>query len=248
MELARLPDLDDATWDEVKTYLESHADMAKRLQKLAKNPDAMRGWMQTHAIAQHYNSKLAAGDAPVQERVLSLESDPEFKDVFEDIKKNGLEAALKYHQDEELMLKLSQKMGGLPAELKPVLKKLDETSLTFHEACKNGDLKSAQAWIDERTPLNAQDHRGITPLGYAVGANKIAVVKLLLDRRANPYSVDASGNSALHYASGYGRRELVEYLLTCGVSPQMANAKNQTPITVANLNKHTAVVQLLEAR
>ena len=28
----------------------------------------------------------------------------------------------------------------------------------------------------------SQDFKGITPLGYAIGANRIAVVKLLLDR------------------------------------------------------------------
>ena len=57
-----------------------------------------------------------------------------------------------------------------------------------------------------------QDYKGITPLGYAIGANRIAVVKLLLDSRANPYAVDSSGNSGLHYAAGYGRRELLEWL------------------------------------
>ena len=31
------------------------------------------------------------------------------------------------------MLKISQKMGGLPTELQPVLKKIDETALTLHE-------------------------------------------------------------------------------------------------------------------
>ena len=50
-------------------------------------------------------------------------------------------------------------------------------------------------------------------MGYAIGANRIAVVKLLLDSRANPYAVDSSGNSGLHYAAGYGRKELLEYLL-----------------------------------
>ena len=47
-------------------------------------------------------------------------------------------------------------------------------------------------------------------MGYAIGANRIAVVKLLLDNRANPYAVDSSGNSGLHYAAGYGRKELLE--------------------------------------
>jgi len=58
--------------------------------------------------------------------------------------------------------------------------------------------------------LSCQDYKGITPLGYAIGANRIAVVKLLLDSRANPYAVDSSGNSGLHYAAGYGRKELLE--------------------------------------
>ena len=64
-----------------------------------------------------------------------------------------------------------------------------------------------------KKPLDAQDVKGITALGYAIGGNRIAVVKLLLDSRANPYAVDSSGNSGLHYAAGYGRKELLEYLL-----------------------------------
>eukprot|EP00929_Paragymnodinium_shiwhaense_P029057 TRINITY_DN16747_c0_g1_i1.p1 TRINITY_DN16747_c0_g1~~TRINITY_DN16747_c0_g1_i1.p1 ORF type:complete len:268 (+),score=69.44 TRINITY_DN16747_c0_g1_i1:114-917(+) len=248
IELARVPDLDDETWSQVKTYLEGNAVMAKKLQTLAKDPDAMRGWMQTHAIAEHYNSKLAAGSTLVQERVKALENDPELKEVFEDIRKSGLDSVLKYQQDEQLMLKLSQKMGGMPAELRPVLKDLDETPFTFHEACKKGDLKAVQAWMEKKNnALDAQDHRRITPLGYAIGANKIAVVKLLLEKRANPYAVDASGNSGLHYAAGYGRKELVEHLLQLGLSPQQMNAKNQTPIAVAAMNKHTAVWELLQA-
>mmetsp|Transcript_10904 Transcript_10904/g.12610 ORF Transcript_10904/g.12610 Transcript_10904/m.12610 type:complete len:100 (-) Transcript_10904:251-550(-) len=74
--------------------------------------------------------------------------------VFEDIKKNGIEAAMKYYQDEELMLKISQKMGGLPAELQPVLKKIDETALTLHEASKNGDLKAVQDFLAKKKPLD----------------------------------------------------------------------------------------------
>ena len=37
-------------------------------------------------------------------QVKSLEADPELAAIFEDIKKNGMEAAMKYYQDEELML------------------------------------------------------------------------------------------------------------------------------------------------
>merc|ERR1719223_2396907 len=128
------------------------------------------------------------------------------------------------------MIKFSQKMGGLPKDLGPVLKKIDEASLTLHEAAKNGDLKAVQEFLERKKPLDAQDHKGITALGYAIGANRIAVVKLLLDNRANPFAVDATGNSGVHYAAGYGRKELVEYLLKVGTSVNQANAQGQTPL------------------
>ena len=201
MDLARVPGIDDGTWDEVKTYLTGNPDIAKSLQKFAKNPEAMRGWLQTQAIAEHYNTKLANGEQPVQDKLKSLEHDPELNKVFEDIKKNGLEAAMKYYQDEELMLKISQRMGGLPQELQATMKKIDDTPLSIHEAAKMGDLKAIQEHLEKQKPLDAQDYKGITPLGYAIGANRIAVVKLLLDKRANPFAVDAAGNCGLHYAA-----------------------------------------------
>jgi len=247
MQITRIPDVDDATWAEVKAYVEGNPETAKALQKFAKDPQAMRGWLQTQAIAEHYNKKLSGGNAAIEERIKALEQDPELAPVLEDIKKNGLEAAMKHYQDEELMLKFSQKMGGLPEELQPTLQKLDETPLTVHEAAKNGDLKAMQDFLGKQKPLDAQDHKGITPLGYAIGANRIAVVKLLLDNRANPFAVDASGNSGLHYAAGYGRKELVEYLLKTGAALNQANAQGQTPLKVATQNRHEATIQVLRA-
>mmetsp|Transcript_31837 Transcript_31837/g.59868 ORF Transcript_31837/g.59868 Transcript_31837/m.59868 type:complete len:265 (-) Transcript_31837:271-1065(-) len=247
MEIARLPDVDDSTWAEVRAYVESNPDTAKSLQNFAKNPDAMRGWLQTQAIAEHYNTKLANGDTPVKDKVKSLESDPELAPIFEEIKKNGMEAAMKFYQDEELMLKISQKMGGLPADLQPVLQKIDEASLTVHEAAKKGDLASVQKFLEKKKPIDAQDFKGITALGYAIGANRIAIVKLLLDSRANPYAVDSSGNSGLHYAAGYGRRELLEYLLKVGANVNQPNAQGATPLAVATQNRQEGTVQVLKA-
>lgn len=247
MDIARLPDIDDATWGEVKQYLESNPDMAKNLQKFAKNPDAMRGWLQTQAIAEHYQKKMEANDEGTKDKMKALESDPELTTVFEDIKKNGLEAAMKYYQNEELMLKISQKMGGLPQELVPNLKKLEEASLSIHEACKNGDLKAVDDYLAKGNAPDVQDHKGITPLGYAIGANRIAVVKRLLDRRANPHAVDSQGNSGLHYAAGYGRKELCEYLLKVGTNVNQSNAQGQTPMAVAMQNRVQPTIEVLTA-
>merc|ERR1719199_1333487 len=155
---------------------------------------------------------------------------------------------MKYYQDEELMLKVSRKMGGLPQELKPALEKIEQTPLNLHEAAKNGDLKAVNEYLNKKQPLDAQDHKGITPLGYAIGSNRIAVVKLLLDNRANPFAVDSNGNSGLHYAAGYGRKELIEYLLKVGGNVNQPNAQGQTPLTVATTNRQQVVIDLLKAK
>merc|ERR1712232_1144852 len=122
----------------------------------------------------------------------------------------------------------------------------DEMPLNLHEAAKNGDLKAVNEYLAKKQPLDGQDQKGITPLGYAIGANRIAVVKLLLDNRANPFAVDASGNSGLHYAAGYGRKELVEYLLKVGANATQTNSQGQSPLSVATQNRQTATIQLLQ--
>ena len=97
-------------------------------------------------------------------------------------------------------------------------------------------------------PANdGQDYKGITALGYAIGANRIAVVKLLLDSRANPYAVDSSGNSGLHYAAGYGRKELLEYLLKVGANVNQPNAQGLTPLGAATQNRQEATMAVLKA-
>ena len=50
--------------------------------------------------------------------------------------------------------------------------------------------------------VNKADARGITALGLAVGYNKVAVVKVLLEGGADVSKADAKGSTALHYAAG----------------------------------------------
>jgi hypothetical protein len=172
MDVPKLPNIDDSTWNDVKEYLHNKPDAAKNLQNFARNPEAIRGCFQTQAIAEHYNTKLVNGDTSVQERISDLKKDAELAPMFEDIEKNGLAAVLKYSNDVELMRKISRVMGGIPSELQPSLKALEETSLTLHEACKNGDVKAVEVHLSKQRPVDDRDFKGISPLGYAIGANK----------------------------------------------------------------------------
>merc|ERR1719333_1596093 len=95
---------------------------------------------------------------------------------------------MKFWENEELMLKINAKMGGIPNELEPTLKKLDDPPLTLHEAAKRGDMRAVTEYLKNGRAIDTQDLHGVTALGYAIGMNRIAVVKSLLDGRANPHS------------------------------------------------------------
>eukprot|EP00933_Yihiella_yeosuensis_P064639 TRINITY_DN68092_c0_g1_i1.p1 TRINITY_DN68092_c0_g1~~TRINITY_DN68092_c0_g1_i1.p1 ORF type:complete len:305 (+),score=68.00 TRINITY_DN68092_c0_g1_i1:130-915(+) len=246
MQVARLPEVDESTWGDMKAYLENNPAIAKGLQNFSKNPIAMKGWLQTQAIADHYQKKIEGGDATVKDRLEALESDEEVGHIFQEIRKNGLSAAMKYWDNEALLLKIDEKMGGLPSQLQPTMQKISETPLSLQQAAAKGDLKSVEDYLSKTSDINAHDSRGITALAHAVGKNQVAAVKLLIENKANLESVDAKGNSALHYAAGYGHAELVEYFIKAGAPLGQANAQGQTAVSLALLNKHQKCLEILE--
>merc|ERR1712050_731866 len=91
------------------------------------------------------------------------------------------------------------------------------------------------------------DAKGVSCLGYAIGANRIAVVKLLMDKKANPAEVDSSGGSGIHYAAAYGRKDLLEFLIKNGGDVNKKNTAGQTPLALATKNKQNAPMELLKS-
>merc|ERR1711948_64367 len=166
-----------------------------------------------------------------------------------DIKRSGAQAAMTNYNNEPLMLKLSRAMGGLPEEVKPVLEKIHKSPVTIQEACKMGDKKSVEDFL--KAPgmdIEAKDAKGVSCLGYAIGANRIAIVKLLMEKKANPKEVDTSGGSGVHYAAAYGRKDLLEFLIKNGGNVNAKNTAGQTPLALATKNKQTAAIDLLKSK
>jgi len=247
MDLTRLPEIDAATWSGVRGYLESNPAVAKNLQNISKDADGIRSWLQSQAVADHYQGKPGEKNNQLEAKMKALaSSDPELAPILKKIKKDGLGAALKACGDEKLLKKLSQKMGGIPPELVNALNKLDMTSLTLHEACKNGDFNAVKSYMGKQRPIDEKDHKGITSLGYAIGANQTGIVQLLLENNANPHSVDNNESSGLHFAAGYGRVELVELLVKARANLHKTNGQGQTPLALATWGKHAAVIQILQ--
>lgn len=73
---------------------------------------------------------------------------------------------------------------------------------SLQDAAKAGDVEAARKLLAGGADVNGKDQKGITPLGVAVGFNKIPVIQLLLESGADVEQTDPKGNTALHYAAG----------------------------------------------
>merc|ERR1712113_231870 len=113
-----------------------------------------------------------------------------------------------------------------------------------------GNISAVQEYLKATGGLDIEekDAKGITCLGYAVGANRIAIVKMLLDAKADPYHCDSSGGTALHYAGAYGRKELTEFLIKAGHPVNPANTLGKTPLALATQNKMKETIELLKTK
>merc|ERR1712187_838095 len=222
---------------------------ARRMESFSKDAKQMRDWPQTNALSEYYNAKLGSGDEVVAGKLIGLERSPDFAHIFEDIKRRGAQSAMANYNNEPMMLKLSRAMGGIPEEVKPALEQIHKSPVTIQEACKMGDTRSVEAYLSAPgMDIEAKDAKGVSCLGYAIGANRIAIVKLLMDKKANPAEVDTSGGSGIHYAAAYGRKDLLEFLIKNGGDVNKKNTAGQTPLALATKNKQAAAIDLLKSK
>jgi len=73
---------------------------------------------------------------------------------------------------------------------------------SLQDAAKAGDVEAAKKLLADGADVDGKDTRGITPLGVAVGFNKIPIIKEFLEAGADVEVTDPKGNTALHYAAG----------------------------------------------
>jgi len=249
--VSKTPGMAAEEWKETKKMLEENPEEARRWETFVKDSKAVKSWMQQQCIQEFYQSKLSAGDEAVTGKLLGLERQPEFTHIFEDVKRGGTQAALQHSYNEPLMMKVNRAVGGIPEEVKDALTKMQSSPITLQEACKMGDVNAVQDYINAagaKADLEAKDSKGVTCLGYAVGANRIAVVKLLLEKKADASACDSSGGNAVHYAAAYGRKELLECLIKGGISVNAKTTQGQTPLALATKNKQKDAIDILKAK
>jgi len=247
--VSKIPCIGGDEWAATKKYLEENPDEARKMESFTKDAKSVKNFMQQQTLTDYYYSKIDSGDELTATKVLGLQHNPEFAHIFNDVKKGGTQAAYQHSFNEPLMAKVSRAVGGVPDEVKGALAKIQASPMTLHEACKMGDVKVVEAFLAASGgSLEATDAKGVTSLGYAVGANRIPVVKFLLDKKADASKCDTSGCNAVHYAAAYGRKDLLTFLLNGKVDVNAKNTEGQTPLALATKNKQTDTVDLLKTK
>jgi ankyrin repeat protein len=257
VELTRNEGVPDAIWNDVVKFikenqkavkknpqivklLSEHPEQVPMLMNFTNDADSIKNFLQSQVLAASVSTEGQ------QEKMKQLQEDPELKAMFDDIKQNGPDIIMKYLSDENLMRKISQKLGGINPEMLKQLTEINNTSVSLHDAARRGDLQKVQEFLKDGKDVNSKDFKGVTPLGYAVGHDQLSTVKVLVDAKANVNDVDSAGNSAVHFAAGYGRVKVLEHLLARGGNASKVNQMGMTPMAAAQQNNQQQAVAILK--
>jgi ankyrin repeat protein len=101
-------------------------------------------------------------------------------------------------------------------------------------------------------PRPASRQGGFTPLHSAVatdaGAVDVEIVRMLLDKAADPNARSHSGSTPLHTVAFTGDRASLDLLLKHGADPAITNNDGKTPADVARERGNSEISRLLPAR
>ncbi|XP_045483729.1 poly [ADP-ribose] polymerase tankyrase [Harmonia axyridis] len=116
------------------------------------------------------------------------------------------------------------------------------------EAAKSGNLELVQQLLTSFPHIvNCRDLDGrhSTPLHFASGYNRVAVVEYLLEQGADVHAKDKGGLVPLHNACSYGHYEVTELLVKHGASVNVADLWKFTPLHEAAAKGKYEIVKLL---
>ncbi|KAM9336972.1 poly [ADP-ribose] polymerase tankyrase-2 [Symphorus nematophorus] len=114
------------------------------------------------------------------------------------------------------------------------------------EASKTGDLETVKKLCTLQN-VNCRDVEGrqSTPLHFAAGYNRLAVVQFLLQHGADVHAKDKGGLVPLHNACSYGHYEVAELLVLHGAVVNVADLWKFTPLHEAAAKGKYDICKLL---
>ena len=90
----------------------------------------------------------------------------------------------------------------------------------MQEAAYQGNLLAVRLYVENGAYLDYIEKDGFSPINYASMEEHWDVVEFLCQSGANPYLVDATGNTALSYARDAGQDSVVQLIHKLGTPNQ----------------------------
>jgi ankyrin repeat protein len=112
-------------------------------------------------------------------------------------------------------------------------------------ACYRGNMEVAKFLIENVKNINYNSDMG-TALMAATYKNQPQLVKLLLEKKANPDATDANGITALSLAVQFKNTELVKLLLEYKADKTIKDNKGKTAFEYAVFSQNEPIINLLK--
>ena len=107
----------------------------------------------------------------------------------------------------------------------------DHHKTALHQAALGGFLDVVELLLDSRAESDPLDDNNCSPLWWAAMYGYHKLVKILLERNANPnVSSTPAMRRPIHLAAHNGHTEVVKLLLEAGAEPDEEDAEDVTPL------------------
>lgn len=105
-----------------------------------------------------------------------------------------------------------------------------------------------QGGADPNAPVEVMPGFRTSYLITAATNGNLAVVKALIQHKAQVNAKDAGQETALMVAAGKGNREMVEFLLANGADAKAQDSQGNSVLTAAKASGNASVVTLIESK
>ena len=126
------------------------------------------------------------------------------------------------------------------------LKSSGPQSTPLHLACRYGHVKGAKLLLDNGAETEVKEDDSLTPMLAAIKSGQTAIVRLLLEKGANPNSQlgDRYGSN-LFVAAEHDSTDTVKFLLDAGADPDWGGEYSKTALDMAIYNGNLAMVSMI---
>ena len=111
-------------------------------------------------------------------------------------------------------------------------------------ACYYGNNEVAKHLIKNVEDINSKSGYG-TPLMAATVKKNVALVKLLLENKANPNIADQNGSTALHFSVIFSDEEMVKILLNAKAKTTLKDNRGKSAEDYAIITRNKTILKLL---